>query len=112
LSANELLRYLDYDLIKDHPKIFCGYSDITLLYHAIFTQTGLHTFYGPAVIPTFGEFPKPLAFSVDHFPKSLQATETPIGPLPRSTEWAREFRNWMDGAALANRDPIPAPKNP
>ena len=24
-NANQLLRYLDYDLIAKHPKIFCGY---------------------------------------------------------------------------------------
>lgn len=97
ISSNELLRYLDYDLIKANPKIFCGYSDITLLHHAIFTQTGLHTFYGPAVIPTFGEFPKPLSFSLDHFQKVLQTAEKPVGPLPRSIEWTEEFRDWMDG---------------
>src|SRR3989344_421404 len=26
-NSNQLLRYLDYGLIKSNPKIFCGYSD-------------------------------------------------------------------------------------
>lgn len=30
-NANQLLKYLDYDLIKQNPKVFCGYSDITAL---------------------------------------------------------------------------------
>ena len=30
-QSNQLLRYLDYENIKRHPKILCGYSDITAL---------------------------------------------------------------------------------
>lgn len=37
--ANELLRHLDCQLIKSHPKIFCGYSDITLVHYANLSQT-------------------------------------------------------------------------
>jgi muramoyltetrapeptide carboxypeptidase LdcA involved in peptidoglycan recycling len=97
LSANELLPYLDYALIKANPKIFCGYSDITLLHHAIFTQTGLQTFYGPAAVTQFGEFPKPLDFTLSHFLKVVQVTDRPIGPLPRSIEWTEEFLDWVKG---------------
>jgi muramoyltetrapeptide carboxypeptidase len=42
-----VLQYLDYDLIKTHPKIFVGYSDITALHLAINKLTGLITFHGP-----------------------------------------------------------------
>lgn len=46
-NANQLLRYLDYDLIAQNPKIFCGYSDITALSCAIYAKTGLITYSGP-----------------------------------------------------------------
>ena len=46
-NSNQLLKYLDYDLIKNNPKIFCGYSDITALSNAILAKTGLQTYYGP-----------------------------------------------------------------
>ncbi|MBX7139164.1 MAG: LD-carboxypeptidase [Oligoflexia bacterium] len=46
-SANQLLGKIDFDLIRAHPKIFCGYSDITVLANAIFAKTGLVTYYGP-----------------------------------------------------------------
>jgi len=46
-NSNELLPYLDFDLIKFNPKIFCGYSDITALGNAIFSKTGLVTYSGP-----------------------------------------------------------------
>lgn len=47
-NCNELLPYLDYDLIKTHPKPFCGYSDTTALLNAIYAKTGLQTYMGPA----------------------------------------------------------------
>lgn len=46
-NANQLLRYLDYDLIARNPKILCGFSDITALLNAIYAKTGLVTYHGP-----------------------------------------------------------------
>jgi muramoyltetrapeptide carboxypeptidase len=51
--ANQLLKYIDYDLIKKNPKVFCGYSDITALNAAIYKKTGLVTYLGP-FFSTFG----------------------------------------------------------
>ena len=52
-NANQVLPYLDYDLIAKNPKIFCGYSDITALSNAIYAKTGLVTYSGPHY-STFG----------------------------------------------------------
>ena len=46
-NSNELLPYLDFELIKRHPKVFCGYSDITALCNAITAKTKLLTYVGP-----------------------------------------------------------------
>lgn len=46
-SANQLLKYIDYQLIRKNPKIFCGLSDITELASAIYARSGLVTYYGP-----------------------------------------------------------------
>lgn len=46
-NSNQLLKYLDYELIKNNPKILCGYSDITVLTNAITAKTGLVTYAGP-----------------------------------------------------------------
>lgn len=46
-NSNQILPFIDYDAIKENPKIFCGYSDITALHGAIAKKTGLVTFYGP-----------------------------------------------------------------
>lgn len=47
-NSNELLPYLDYDLIAKHPKIICGYSDSTAFLNAIFAKTHLMTYMGPS----------------------------------------------------------------
>ena len=39
-NSNQMLKYLDYDLIKQNPKIFCGFSDITAISNAIKEKTG------------------------------------------------------------------------
>ncbi len=46
-NSNQLLPFLDYEIIKKHPKILCGFSDITALLNGIYAQTGLVTFSGP-----------------------------------------------------------------
>ena len=46
-SANQLLPEIDYELIKNNPKIFCGLSDLTEINCAIYTEAGLVTYYGP-----------------------------------------------------------------
>lgn len=43
-NSNSVFDYLDYDLIKDNPKIICGFSDITSLTNVIYSKTGLVTF--------------------------------------------------------------------
>lgn len=95
-SANELLSRLDYDLIRSNPKIFCGFSGITVLHYAIFSQTGLRTFYGPVALMDFGEPPKPLDFTVNHFFHVLQTTgHAAIGAFPRSSMWATSLVDFM-----------------
>lgn len=45
-SSNTTFEYLDFELIKNNPKIICGYSDITSLTNMITEKTGLVTFSG------------------------------------------------------------------
>ena len=46
-DSNTTFDYIDYELIKNNPKIICGFSDTTALTNAIYSQTGLVTFNGP-----------------------------------------------------------------
>ncbi|MBQ9920916.1 MAG: LD-carboxypeptidase, partial [Clostridia bacterium] len=45
-GAADILPLIDYENIKKHPKLFLSYSDGTLILNAIYTQTGLVTYYG------------------------------------------------------------------
>ena len=49
-----LLEKIDYELIKNNPKIFAGYSDLTALEAMIYKKTGLITFYAPHAQSDFG----------------------------------------------------------
>lgn len=52
-GAFRLLDKIDYKIVKQNPKIFVGYSEITSLQNAIFHKTGLVTFAGPMVAVDF-----------------------------------------------------------
>jgi len=51
-----LVAHLDYALIRSHPKILLGYSDITALHLAIYRQAGLVTFHGPVASSTLSDY--------------------------------------------------------
>ena len=42
--ANEVLDFLDFNLIKENPKPFFGYSDLTVLLNAIYSQCHIATY--------------------------------------------------------------------
>lgn len=44
-SANQILPYLDYDVIRDHPKPFVGMSDVSVILNAIYARSSVPTFH-------------------------------------------------------------------
>ncbi|EKE03188.1 MAG: hypothetical protein ACD_20C00234G0010 [uncultured bacterium] len=48
------LQNIDFEIIKNNPKIFVGYSDITTLLWAFMQRSGLVTFHGPLALSDFG----------------------------------------------------------
>ncbi|WP_372997643.1 LD-carboxypeptidase [Lutispora sp.] len=73
-----ILDMIDYDLIKNNPKIFIGYSDITTLHTAFLQKTGLITFHGP-MVASFAK--KGLdKLSKDYFDRALMNPE-PLGDI-------------------------------
>ncbi|SHG05702.1 muramoyltetrapeptide carboxypeptidase [Salegentibacter echinorum] len=64
-GAARILDKLDYNAIKNNPKVFMGYSDITALHLAIYEKTGLVTFHGPLAVSTWN------SFSSDYFKRLL-----------------------------------------
>lgn len=91
-TSNKILKYLDFNKIKENPKIFSGYSDISVLHYAINKKSNLLTFYGPCAMVQFGEYPKPLDFTIEYFNKAI--TEKNIGKIEPSKEWTDEVLDW------------------
>ena len=53
-GAIRLLDKINYDIIRDNPKIFCGYSDITALNAVFLKYANLMTYSGPMIMSDFG----------------------------------------------------------
>ena len=62
-GSGRLLPFLDFPTLARHPKIFLGYSDVTLLLNALVQKAGLVCFHGPVVAGEFanGFSPRSLA---------------------------------------------------
>lgn len=104
-TSHELLEYLDFDVIRAHPKIFCGYSDVTTLHLALLARAGLCSFYGPSAVCQFGEFPKPLAYTTEHFLRAVARAREPVGAIAPSPEWTDDkTANWLARADVAYVD--------
>jgi muramoyltetrapeptide carboxypeptidase len=72
-GASRLLDKIDYKIIRNHPKIFVGYSDISALHLSIFYKTGLITFAGPMVGVDFYE--EVSSFTAEMFWKLLTSSK-------------------------------------
>jgi muramoyltetrapeptide carboxypeptidase len=94
--AIRTLRYLDFDVIRAKPKIFCGMSDITTYHVALLAKTGLVGLHQTDVIFGFGTDmgSKESKYEMDLFFKVTKKAE-PLGLLPTFTNW----EVWRDGQA-------------
>jgi muramoyltetrapeptide carboxypeptidase len=73
---------LDYEVIRRHPKIFIGYSDITSLHCALLNEAGLISFHGPMLNSDFVQ---------ENFPDfTLQSfLRTVMEPVPAGSVWGK-----------------------
>ncbi len=78
-GCSRVLPLLDYQLIRDRPKVIIGHSDITALLLGIHSQTGLVTFHGSSGLTGIGDY------AINHFQRAIMATQ-PIGEVAKPTE--------------------------
>lgn len=94
-NSNSLLPYLDFDALKRDPKIVIGYSDVTALLLGIHAQTGLVTFYGPALVASFGELSPLVDETLAGFLSVCMAGGASLPHrLPTPTQWTEERLDW------------------
>jgi len=79
-GALQLLPHIDYQMIRAHPKILIGYSDLTALHLAIARHAGLVTFHGPLAMSTPSDYATRHLLDVLMDPRQ----ETVIGMAPEN----------------------------
>ena len=89
-----MLPYIDFSVIRDHPKVFMGYSDTTTT-HLICLKAGLSSFYGPSILAEFAENVSMHAYTAHWAARALFQTE-PMGPIHPATEWTSEYLPWVE----------------
>ena len=53
-DGGRLLPYIDFNIIRNNPKILLGYSDVSV-FHAMFTHAGVSSFYGANLLATIAQ---------------------------------------------------------
>ena len=95
-NSNALLPYIDYEAFKKDPKIMIGYSDATAVLLTIYAKTGIPVFYGPALVPSFGEFEPFVQDTYDYFSEMLMQKQTLPYQVPLPPYWSDEPVNWEE----------------
>lgn len=93
MNSNSILPYIDYEALVKDPKIIIGYSDVTAILLGIYAKTDIVTYYGPAVVPSFGEFPPYSVETFNYFIDVLMEQNIPH-TLPTPQFWTDEFIDW------------------
>ena len=103
MGATQILDGIDYDKIRAHPKIICGYSDIGFMCNAVLARSGVTTYYGP----NFAGFMmrQGADYTIQHFRQCL-FTHSPIELRP-AEKWSddawhevQENRNFHDAGGI------------
>jgi muramoyltetrapeptide carboxypeptidase LdcA involved in peptidoglycan recycling len=88
-----LLPYIDFEVIKNNPKIFIGYSDSTIT-HLMCYHANLSSIYGPSILAEFAE-----NFGMFEYTKASVLTtlfsNQPIGLIKHPELWTAERIEWI-----------------
>lgn len=89
-----LLPYIDFDIIHRNPKIFMGYSDITVS-HMFCHKAGISSFYGPDVLSDFAQNIEMDPYVIESVKHTLFSNNV-IGAIKPSEQWGNEPLVWDD----------------
>ena len=87
-----ILPYIDFDVIKNNPKIFMGYSDTTAN-HFMMNKAGLVSYYGPSVMCEFGMYTKMFDYTREAVENILFKDSTNL-EIKSSPVWSDDFIPW------------------
>ena len=86
------LPYIDFDVIKNNPKIFMGYSDSTIN-HFMMHKAGLVSYYGPTVMCEIAEYVKMFDYTKEAMENILFKDSKDL-EIKSSPEWSDHFVAW------------------
>ena len=88
-----LIPYIDYNVIRNNPKIFIGYSDTTVNHFMIY-KAGITSYYGPAILSEIAENGKIHDYTRKYLQQALFEKSDMI--IESSPEWTNERIDWTD----------------
>jgi len=87
-----ILPYINFDIVKNNPKIFMGFSDGST-FNSIFYKAGVISFYGPNVLTSLSE-PIMLHDYTAKWIKKVLFCDEIIGPIEAAASWTAEPIDW------------------
>ena len=88
-----LIPYIDYNIIKNNPKIFMGYSDTTIN-HFMLYKAGVVSYYGPSILAEFAENVKMHEYTEEYVWRTLFSDEEVV--IESSPLWTKDRIDWAD----------------
>lgn len=89
-----LLPYIDFDVIRNNPKVFIGYSDTTIN-HFMMYKAGVLSYYGPCLMCQFAENYEMHDYTKKYIKEVLFDNKENI-TIISSKEWTSEFLDWSN----------------
>lgn len=89
-----MLPYINYEIIKNNPKIFMGYSDTTVS-HFIIHKAGLVSFYGASIMTDFAEYVKMFDYTKNAV-ENILFKDSKDYEIKSSDTWSNDFVPWKE----------------
>ena len=89
-----LLPYIDYEIIRNNPKIFMGYSDTTVS-HFMMNKAGVVSYYGPSVMAEFGEYVRMFDYT-ENAVKNILFNDSKGYEIPSCEYWSDDHVSWSE----------------
>lgn len=92
-NSNSLLPYIDYETLRENPKIIIGYSDVTAILLGIYAKINLVTFYGPALVASFGELGEAVESTYQYF-EDILFNSADFLKVDNPRKWTDDYIPW------------------
>lgn len=93
IDSLRMTPFIDYEVIRNNPKVFIGYSDTTTA-HLICFKAGISSVYGPTLLVDYAENNGMDSYTIEHMKRSLFRKE-PLGKIQPAKMWTSEYLPWL-----------------